>query len=186
MQDQRYERTGRHASDGPAPTPIDGYGQVSRPASHRVGPPSSRAKIRWRVGIGIGLMVIAIFCALAAFSTQFRHQVEISVVRQGTPYTQLYFASPTKLPTELKTDKNNTVGFTIENDEGHAYRYTYIVTLDDFRSGAVTSKDTVAIGDGDRATSQIVVTPKDRKSKYLITISLEGMNQSIHFYAETS
>ena len=134
----------------------------------------------------IGLVIMAAFCAAAALSKQFRHQIEISVVRQVTPYTQLYFVSPTKLPTQLKVDQDNAFEFSIENDEGHAYHYIYTVTLDDSRSHVVVSTDTVDISDGDRTIRGVVVKPKDPKSKYLITVTLEGLNQSIHFYAETS
>jgi hypothetical protein len=185
MQGQRHNREGGHYGDAPAPPPIDGYGQIERHTSHRADDQPPRSKVHWRFVIGIGLVIIVVIGALSAFSQQFRHQVEISVVRQGTPYTQLYFASPTKLPTELKVDKKNIIAFTIENDEGRVYRYTYTVTLEDSQSQAVMTRNTVTVGDGDSATRQIAVTPKDRKSTYLITVSLEGMNQSIHFYADT-
>jgi hypothetical protein len=195
MQREQYGRPGRHSGDGSAPTPIDGYDQAGPQPSHRSDSYSQpqrsdseppRAQVRWRLGIGIALVIVIILCAGAALSKQFRHQIEISVVRQGTPYSQLYFASPTKLPTQLKVNKSNIFDFTIENDEGRAYRYTYTVTLEDSRSHVVLSKETVEISNGDGATRRIAVTPKDRKSRYLITVSLEGMNQSIHFYAETS
>jgi hypothetical protein len=194
MQDPRYSREGRDFDDGPAPVPMDGYGQVDRRGSHRAEnlPPSQppdhtpRAKFRWGFVIGIVLVIIAIIGALSASSQQFRHQVALSVVRQTTPYTQLYFASPSKLPSELKVDKKNTVDFTIENDEGRVYSYAYTVTFEDSKSHAVTTNYTVKVGDGASATRQIVLTPKDRKSKYLITVSLTGMSQSIHIYAESS
>jgi hypothetical protein len=190
MQDQRYNREGGDFGDGPTRIPMDGYGQVDRHTSHRADnpPPGQppRGKVRWGLVIGIVLAIIAVIGVLSAFSQQFRHQVAISVVRQTTPYTQLYFANPTKLPSELRVDKKNIVDFAIENDEGRVYRYAYTVTVEDSKSHVVTTNNTVTVGDGDSATRQIVVTPKDRKSKYLITVSLAGINQSIHFYAESS
>jgi hypothetical protein len=186
MQDQRYNREGGQSGDSPDPTRLDGYGQIDRRTSRGPANQPPRAKAYWRVVLGVGLVIIVVIGVLSAFSQQFRHQVEISVVRQGTPYTQLYFASPTKLPSALKVDKKNIVDFTIENDEGRVYRYAYTVTIENSKSHVVMTSNTVTVGYGDSATRQIAVTPKDRKSKYLITVTLEGMNQSIHFYAETS
>jgi hypothetical protein len=174
---------GRHA--GPPYSPVDRYDQVDRPPS-RVDRPPSRKDIPWRL-VGIGLAVVIVILGVAtASSKQFRHQVAISIVRQPTPYTQLYFTSPAALPEKLKADHKNTFEFTIENDEARTYRYTYVVTLEDSRSHLVVSKTAVTMSNGDRVTRLVTVAPKDRKSEYLITITLEGMNQSIHFYGQTS
>ena len=119
-------------------------------------------------------------------SKQFRHQLALSIVRQPTPYTQLYFTHPGALPGKLKVGQKNTFDFTIVNDENRAYRYTYIVMLDDSKKHLVVSTATATINNGQSATRSVTIVPKDRKSKYLITVTLEGMNQSIRFYSATS
>jgi hypothetical protein len=168
---------GRHA--GPAYSPVDRYDQVDRPPSRKDTP--------WRLVVGIGLAVVLVILGVAtAYSKQFRHQIAISIVRQPTPYTQLYFTSPAALSEKLKVDQKNNFEFTIENDEARTYHYTYVVTLEDSRSHLVVSKTSVTMSNGDRVTRVVTVVPKDRKSTYLITITLEGMNQSIHFYGQTS
>jgi hypothetical protein len=82
--------------------------------------------------------------------------------------------------------QKNTFDFAIVNDESRVYRYTYIVTLDDSRSHSVVGTQTVTVANGGSVTRPVTVVPKDRKAKYLITVTLEGLNQSIHFYGETS
>jgi hypothetical protein len=137
--------------------------------------------------LGIGLAVFVLVATAAALiSKPLRHQIAISIVRQPTTYTQLYFSQAETLPKLLTVDKKNTIDFTIVNDENRTYRYTYTVTLADSRSHSVVSTETVSIGTGDGVTRPVTVTPKDRKTKYLVTISLKDLDQSIHFYAETS
>lgn len=181
MQHQRYNPASRNLDDDSVDQLVSD--QFDYKPSHSR---PSRAKVRWWIGIGLGVAIIVIPCFTAAFSRSFRHQIYISIVRQGTPYTQLYFASPVKLPTQLKVGKKNIFDFTIRNNENRTYRYTYTITLEDSRSRTVVSSDTVTVSDDDNATREVAVTPKDRNSKYLITVALDGMNQSIHFYANTS
>jgi Protein of unknown function (DUF1616) len=148
---------------------------------------SSRRKTSALLYIGIGLAVFVLVAAAAALiSKPLRHQIAISIVRQPTTYTQLYFSQAETLPKLLTVDKKNTIDFTIVNDENRTYSYTYTVTLADSRSHSVVSTETVSIDNGDGVTRPVTVTPKDRKTKYLVTISLKYLDQSIHFYAETS
>ena len=186
MQQEQYNRGSGYSSDHAAHTIADGFHpndrQTPRPADNQ----PSRAKFRWQTAVVIGVVIILVLCAVAALSKQFRHQIEISIVRQRTPYTQLYFADPKALPAHLQVNKNNVFEFTIENNEGRALSYTYTVTLADPRSHTVASKATTTISDGQRTTRQVAVRPKHLNSKYLITITLQGTNQSIHFYATTT
>jgi hypothetical protein len=171
--DGRYNHIDSHYDQ------IDGhYNQVD----HETPP----IKSPWRLVICIILGVVVILAGAAFASPQFRHQIAISVVRQPTLYTQLYFPNPGGLSGQLQVDKKNTFRFTIENDENRAYSYTYVVTLDDSRSHQVISKTSLTVGNGDSATPSVIIIPKDRKSRYLVTITLEGLNQSIHFYGQTS
>ena len=130
--------TGTHADTGRAD--INPAGNESR-----------RGNTRRRAGIAVGLAVLLLAAALAAaFPRELKHQWELSVVRQPTPYTQLYFTAPASIPSSLVAGQKNTFDFTIENDEGRAYRYTYVVTLQDSRARQV-SKETVTVNSGARA-----------------------------------
>jgi len=42
---------------------------------------------------------------------QFVHQIEISVIRQPTPYTQLFFNDPSAIPSRLRLDRPNRFTF---------------------------------------------------------------------------
>jgi hypothetical protein len=97
----------------------------------------------------------------------------------------LYFDNPGALPTTAAVNKSNTFAFTVVNNEGSAYQYSYVVTFADAHTHLVVAKEDLTIGNGASVTRKITVKPKDHKSNYLITITLEGMNQSIQFYEKT-
>lgn len=165
-------------TDLPRP-PVDRYSKVDDRTSLK--------KKRLPLYIGSVLLIILILIAAAAsLSKQVRHQLELSIVRQPTPYTQLYFSHLAALPGKLKVDQKNTFDFTIVNDENRSYHYTYAISLDDPKTQVVISRGAVTIDNGSSATRAVTIVPKDRKARYLITIALEGVNQSIHFYGQTS
>jgi hypothetical protein len=179
MRQSQNRRSSAATHADPRRVPPDNYGE----ADSRV--PRKSRKLWPPIGVGLA-GVLAILGTAALFPQQFKHQLEISFVRQPTPYTQLYFTNPSTLPVNLLVDQGNAFEFTIENDESRAHSYTYTVTADDSRSHLVVSTQTVTVGNGDSATRVVTVTPRDSKSRYLISITLEGMNQSIHFYGKTS
>ena len=166
-----------------------GHADSSRPSVDRggeVGSQGFRSKASLPLYIGIGLVTILILIAAAAtLSKPFRHQLALSIVRQPTPYTQLYFPHPGTLPGKLKVDRKNTFQFAIVNDENRAVRYTYIVLFDGSKSRHVSTA-TVTVSNGQTVTPSVTVVPRERKSKYQISVTLKGMNQSIHFYGTTS
>jgi hypothetical protein len=167
----------------------DGHADSSRPSVDRggqVGSQDLRSKAPLPLYIGIGLATVLILvAAAAALSKPFRHQLALSIVRQPTPYTQLYFPHPGTLPGKLKVDRKNTFQFAIVNDENRAVRYTYTVLLDSSKSRRVSTA-TVTVSNGQTVTPSVTVVPKERKSRYQISVTLKGMNQSIHFYGTTS
>jgi hypothetical protein len=137
--------------------------------------------------IGIGLvLIIAVAAGPAVVSSSFRHQIEISIVRQQTSYTQLYFTHLAELPGKLRVDQKNVFDFTIVNNENRRREYTYTVTLGDSRSLAVVNAATVTVGTGASRTVPVAVVPGDRESRYLVSVALTDPGQSIHFYGDTS
>lgn len=147
----------------------------------------STKRAGWKVAAAVVASCATIIGVLAvAFPKQFAHQVEISVARQPTPYTQLFFNDPSVLPTQLPVHKKSKFAFTITNDEGHSVFYQYDVTMSNARSSEVVRRGSVMLANNGTATFTVAIEPKTRKSRYLINVVLIGEGQSIHFYGGTS
>jgi hypothetical protein len=174
-QNNHVDQSGHADSSRPF---VDGDGRAGSQDLHR------KASLPLYIGIGL-VAILIIIAAAAALSKQVRHQLALSVVRQPTPYTQLYFPHPGTLTKKLKVDRKNTFQFAIANDENRAVRYTYIVLLDGSKSRHVSTA-TVTVSNGQTVTPSVTVVPRKRKSRYQISVTLKGMNQSIHFYGTTS
>lgn len=117
---------------------------------------------------------------------QFVHQIEISVIRQPTPYTQLFFSDPSAIPGRLKLDLPNRFTFTIVNDEGQFSLYHFTVTVDTIGlSTTVVARGSLRLDDQGIGTRTVALVPKNQRHRYLITVVLGGSGQSIHFYGET-
>jgi hypothetical protein len=139
-----------------------------------------------RVAVVAVLSFIGLFVGLfVAFPRQFVRQVEISVVRQPTPYTQLFFNNPTALPSQLRVNRANKFAFTIVNDQGRSWLYRYTVTASTAGSSTVAGRGSLTIRNGGSLTCTVAVVPKLRKSRYLVTVMLDTPDQSIHFYGDT-
>jgi hypothetical protein len=164
---------------------------LTRPVGHgnRVSESDPPSKRRWWLAATIVLVSAALVGGLAlAFPKEFKHQLEISVVRQPTPYTQLFFSDPSALPQRLHVKRVNTFAITIINDQGRSELYHYTVTMAGAGSRKVVGTGSVVIGDSSSATRTIGVKPKSRKSRYLVTVVLsgDGISEFIQFYGVTS
>jgi Protein of unknown function (DUF1616) len=159
--------------------PADGDDSFEAPT------PRKKTSLPLYIGIGIAAVLILI-AAAAALSKHVRHELAISIVRQPTPYTQLYFTHPGTLPAKLKVGHKGTFEFTIVNDENQTYRYTYVVTLVDSKQHLVVSSETATVSSGQTATRSVTIAPAGSKSPYLVTVTLKGVNQSISFHGVTS
>jgi hypothetical protein len=139
-------------------------------------------------------VAVALACCVAlltgvylAFPSQFKHQLEISVARQPQPYTQLYFGDLRALPASLTAGRTGTFTFTVVNDEGRQERYRYVVTASTGTSAAKTvAHGIVRVGFGQLSTRRVKIGPFPVGVRYLITVTLAGLGQSIHFYGVTS
>jgi hypothetical protein len=149
-------------------------------------PQPSRKSSGHGVVIGVGLSCVALLVGLyAAFPRQFQHQLQISLVRQPTPYTQLYFTNLNALSGKLLVDKPDSFAFTIENDQGQTWAYEYTVTVSAAGSHTVADVGALSIPNGTSVTRTFKFVPKSRRSRYLVTVSLSPTDQSIHFYGDT-
>jgi hypothetical protein len=164
---------------------------LSRPDDRRSQVPASQPpnKRIWRIAAAVVLVFCVVTGVLAiGFPAQFKHQLAISIIRQPTPYTQLFFNDSTALPKQLKFDHLNKFTFTVINDQGRPENYHYIVTMTRVKSGKIVSisKGSLMVGNTKSVMQAVRVEPKFRKSHYLIKVTLSGTADFIQFYATTS
>ena len=128
-------------------------------------------------------LLMALF---VASPRQFVHQIEISVIRQPTPYTQLFFSHPGAIPSTLRLDRPNKFTFTIVNDEGQSSLYHFTVTMKAAGSSTtVVANGSLRLDDSGIGTRTVAFVPTKQRHQYLITVVLDGSGLSIHFYGET-
>jgi hypothetical protein len=158
--------------------------QNRAPAPSRSGNPGK--PVWWRAAVVV-LMLVGILGIFAiVFPSQFKHQLEISVVRQPTPYTQLFFSDPATLPKKLTVGRANKFSFTVINNEGHTQSYHYTVTITGAKLRKVASEGSLTLGDGQSITRTAGVEPPSRGLQYRIEVALTGTADFIQFYGNTS
>jgi hypothetical protein len=170
------------------PRPDDRWNRVPAPQRSRTPapPPQPPKKPAWQFVVAAVLMLIGIVGLLAIiFPTQFKHQLDISVFRQPTPYTQLFFSDPTTLSKKLEVGHANKFSFTVVNDQGHPATYRYIVTITGAKLQKVASQGSFALGDSQSITRTVEVVPIARKTQYLVKVTLSGTVEFIQFYGDT-
>jgi hypothetical protein len=142
---------------------------------------------RWKLPISIGLIGVAIVAGLAvAFPKQVGHQIQISLFRQATPNTQLFFTNPAALSRQLRVDEENKISFTVINDQGSSRNYQYTVTVDDAAGKELATRGVFTVKNGGALSRNVLFEPKSHKTKYIVTVELNGLNLSIHYYGATS
>jgi hypothetical protein len=150
-------------------------------------PPKITRRPRWKLPISIGLVGVTIVAGLAAtFPNQVKYQVQISLFRQTTPYTQLFFTNPAALSSQLRVGDKNKLSFTVINDQGDSRSYQYTVTVDDAGRKELVTRGVFTVKNGGRLTRTVLFEPEFRKTRYLITVQLNGLDQSIHYDGVTS
>ena len=170
------------------PRPDDRWNRAPAPQRSRppAPPPPAPKKPVWQFVVAAVLVLIGIVGLLAIiFPAQFKHQLDISVFRQPTPYTQLFFGDPTTLPKKLEVGHANKFSFTVINDQGHAATYRYVVTITGAKLQKVASQGSFTLGDSQSITRAVAVVPTARKTQYLVTVTLSGTADFIQFYGVT-
>jgi hypothetical protein len=169
------------------PRPDDRWNRASAQQSRTPTPlPESPKRPAWQFAVAAVLTLIGIAGLLAIFfPVQFNHQLDISVFRQPTPYTQLFFSDPTTLPKKLEVGHANKFSFTVVNDQGHPATYRYIVTITGAKLQKVASQGSFTLGDSQSITRTVAVVPTARKTQYLVKVMLSGTVDFIQFYGDT-
>ena len=152
--------------------------QPARPAKSRSRALSIRRLLIWVAAIAI---CIAAAGLARAFPHQIAHQIAISFTRQPESYSELYFSDPRALPASLSLSRPNLCRFTIFNHEGHDAIYSYVVTLTSSHGSKTIARDRIDVGDKAKTTTVVNVVPPRRATKYVVTVTLRGRPETIHF-----
>lgn len=132
---------------------------------------------RWPIVALIVAMVVGISLLFPAG----RHQWAISLFRQPTHYTALFFNKVSALPTTTARNETMTVSFTIGNHEGQAVHYRYVLTDSYGKQSQTLGQSTKTVASGATWTVWRVVRPKCAVSPCRIEVSLPGHPETIDF-----
>ena len=152
--------------------------QPTRPARSRSRAASMRRLLIWVAAVAV---CIAAAGLVRAFPHKIAHQIAISFTRQPESYTELYFSNPRALPASFSLSGPNLCRFTIFNHEGHDTVYSYVVTLASSRGAKILARDSIDVSDDKKATTIVNVVPPRRATKYVVTVTLRGRPETIHF-----
>jgi hypothetical protein len=132
----------------------------------------------WPVVLPIGLLGLLASVLLPTG----RHQWALSLVRQPSPYTTLYFDKASDLPETLGAGgKTIKLSFTIGNHEGTAVDYRYVITTSGTQRTRVLQQATRTIVAGAATTVSVRVRPRCGSSDCRVQISLPGHPEKIDF-----
>jgi hypothetical protein len=139
----------------------------------------SRGHRRWWPVLTF-LLVVAIGISLLFPGA--RHQWAVSILRQPTRYTVLYFDHPASLPHEARVSQTVRFSFTIVNDEGHPVDYRYVVG-NVVGTGDPTEREVSTTRISARGARSISVSlrPACAASPCRIQVSLAGYPETIAF-----
>ena len=140
---------------------------------------------KYRVAL-VAIAVVLALVGLTAFawrSPAVRRQISLSVTRQPTPFTELYFTDHTNLPAILSTSDSNQFAFMIGNHEGKALSYPYVVTAKSSHGTTVLVTGRVNVGSGRSVRVPVSFLASEPATQYVITVQLSGHPELIHFAA---
>jgi hypothetical protein len=125
------------------------------------------------------LAVVAI--GLSLVSPAGRHEWALSLFRQPTYSTVLFFNRAWALPTTTVVRAPLAVSFTIGNNEGRAESYRYVLSISSDRFNRVLSESAEMIGAGKTWTVSTVIRPACDASHCRVEVSLPGHPETIDF-----
>lgn len=110
-----------------------------------------------------------------------RHQWLLSLSHQPARYTALYFNNPGALPSTVVRGRRIRVSFTIDNLEGRAISYRYLLTSTGARTSRLLGEASRTLTPGAAWSVSEQVSPECGASSCLIGISLPGHPERIDF-----
>ena len=186
MSDTSAQRPTQSASPGGdettryrRPDQINSTGRHSRPsdASRSVDDQATGARRWWPtlatllvIGVGLSLLVPA-----------GRRQWAISIIRQPTPFTALYFDHPTALPSTVTNGQRVNFMFSIANHEENPLNYPYTVVVSPSNGQSVPTTRTAFVAPGKSRSLAVTVEVACSASPCRVQVSLPDQRQSIDF-----
>jgi hypothetical protein len=131
----------------------------------------------WPVLLPICLLAVAV----TLLSPAGRHQWALSLIRQRTNYTALSFNNIAALPSSAVAGQPMTVSFTVQNHEGQAVEYQYLLTQDAGGKSQLLKKSTKSIAAGASWSVTARVRPSCASSPCRIQVSLPGHPETVDF-----
>jgi len=141
---------------------------------HRGG---SRRRRWWPVLTPLAVGAIA----LSLLSPAGRHQWTLSLFRQPTDSTVLFFNKAWALPDTAVVRAPLTVSFTIGNDEGRTIDYRYVLSVSGGGRTRVFKQSARTVAAGKTWTVSTVIHPSCRASHCRVEVSLPGYPETIYF-----
>ena len=123
-------------------------------------------------------VVIGGVAAGGELSSQFRHQLAMSLGREPDNFSELYFTSPNALPSTYHSDRPLSVTFGVKNISAESHAFRYSVTT---QSGAArtTTRSEGLIRVGPSEVADRTVTVRIPSGTTALTIALVGQPDAI-------
>ena len=131
----------------------------------------------WPVLTPLALMAVGISLIWPAG----RHQWELSLFRQSTNYTALYFNKAWDLPASAVKDKPLAISFSVSNHEGRLVRYHYVITQSADGRVQTLRESTKFVGIGATWNVSTIIRPSCVSSPCRVEISLPGHPETVDF-----
>jgi hypothetical protein len=131
----------------------------------------------WPILAPLAVLIIGISLLVPAG----RHQWALSLFRQPTRYTVLFFDHPAALPATAVTGEPITVSFTVGNQEGRDIDYRYVLRAAGGGRSRIVGESSRTVPAGASWTVSAAVRPACRTSPCRIEVSLPGHPETIDF-----
>ena len=136
--------------------------------------------------LAVLLALLVVGATIVALSSQARHQVALSFVRQQDKYTELYFSGDG--PTQVSPGPDRVVvnvSFTVVNHEGETTRFPYAVqAVNEAGTPVGRAEGSMDVTDGNLLTTTVAVDIPATESWSAVDVDLEGRNEHIRFLRE--
>jgi len=129
----------------------------------------------------IAVAIVALVGCAWLINPSARQTLVAATSRQPEYLTELYFNDHLKLPKTYQAGTTETFNFTIHNQEGHDFTYTYLITINGKR---YLQPRQIAVPNGASRTVRKTIAINDTSNRAEVQVSLLGTGQTIHYWTE--
>lgn len=140
-----------------------------------------RRRLFRRSTVALAAVLLGVIAILAVGPRAVARQLELSFVRQPSPYTELFFVAPDELPTNPGAAPGGTFRISIRNLEGKAVDYRYVCTLQTAGAAVTIGSGAVSLANGHTATRTVLMPVVPTAGRFEVSVSLVGRSESIDF-----